>query len=304
MRQAHREVSSSIDPIDRLAPFVFLTLWSGGYSAAKIAIVYCTPLTLVAVRFCITCAVFVVITCLTRAPWPRRPQDVIAIAACGLMIQALYFSCTYLAFDTGMGAAALALLMALQPIITACIAGPLLGERVRLIQWVGLALGFIGVTLVIAQKLGEGNGTLLGLLFALFGLLSITGGTLFQKRFVPHFNLWTGGVIQSATAALFCLPLALLVEDPRIALETPFFAAMTYLVLGNSVIAVTLLNLMIRKGEASRVASLLYLVPGGAALIAWLVIGETMTLLAFMGLVVGASGVALVMRPQRQSAAV
>ena len=286
-----------VDPetlVERCAPFVFLVLWSGGYVAARLGIVDCTPVTLVAIRFTLSTALFLVIAGLIRATWPKGPQFW-WVALVGLMNQGLYFVFAYLAFGQGIGAGAMALINALQPVLTACVAGPLLGERVRSWQWIGLILGFAGVTLVIWNKLALGFGTTTGVLFGCACVLSITIGTLIQKRFCPRFDLWAGGAVQYLAAAAFSIVAALLHEVPQVHWTPSFIGVMAYLVIGNSLIAVTLMNLMIRKGEAARVTSLLYLVPGGAALMAWPILGETFTPLALAGLVTAAIGVWLAM---------
>ncbi len=284
---------------ERAAPLLFLCLWSGGYVAARIAVHFCPPITLVAVRFVITLLIFLGLALALRAPWPRRWRDVLPIAVSGLLIQGFYFTGTYLSFARGMAAGPMALLLALQPVLTACVAAPLLGERVGPRQWLGLVLGLLGVALVLGTKLAAGVGTPAAVAWASVALVAITAGTLFQKRFCPVFDLWTGGVVQFLAAAAFAVPAALLLEAPEIAWTPAFGVALAYLVLGNSVVAISLLNLMIRKGEAARVTSLLYLVPGGAALLAWLLLGETMTGLALLGLLVGAGGVALVLARRR-----
>ena len=280
--------------VERAAPFIFLFLWSGGYIAARLGIVDSTPVTLVAIRFVLAAGLFVLISSLIRARWPRGRQ-LFWITLVGLLNQGVYFICAYLAFGQGIGAGTAALINALQPVLTACVALPLLGERVRSWQWLGLVLGLSGVTLVIWNKLALGLGTPLGVAWGCATVMSVTVGTLIQKRFCPVFDLWSGGSVQYIAAALLSVTVAFLVETPHVHLTHTFIGVMTYLVLGNSVIAVSLMNLMIRKGEAARVTSLLYLVPGGAALVAWPVLGETFSPLALVGMVMAGSGVWLVM---------
>jgi drug/metabolite transporter (DMT)-like permease len=166
------------------------------------------------------------------------------------------------------------------------------------------------VTLVIWNKLALGVGTPQGIAWAFAAVSALTIGVLIQKRFCPTFDLWAGGAVQYLAAAAFSVTAALLVETPHVRLEPGFIGVMAYLVLANSMVAVTLLNLMIRKGEAARVTSLLYLVPGLAALMAWPILGETFTPLAMAGmalaalgvwLVMGASGAGLLRRPRQAS---
>jgi drug/metabolite transporter (DMT)-like permease len=280
--------------VERAAPFVFLFLWSGGYVAARLGIVDSTPVTLVAIRFVLAAFLFVLIASLLGARWPRGRQ-LFWIAVVGLLNQGVYFICAYLAFGQGIGAGTAALINALQPVLTACVALPLLGERVRPWQWLGLVLGLSGVTCVIWNKLALGFGTPLGVAWGFATVLAVTIGTLIQKRFCPVFDLWSGGAVQYLAAASLSVLVAPLAETPAVNLTPTFLGVMAYLVIGNSVIAVSLMNLMIRKGEAARVTSLLYLVPGGAALLAWPILGETFSPLALLGLVTAGTGVWLVM---------
>ncbi len=283
-------------PIERAAPALFLLFWSSGFVAAKLGLEGAAPLTFLALRFVIVTALMLAIALLLRAPWPRRPAEIGHVMVVGLVMQALYFSSAYLAFATGVTAGGLALVVGMQPVVTAVLATPLLGERVRPWQVLGLGLGVAGVGLVLGEKLAAGLGTPFGIALAVLALFSITGGTLYQKRFCPRFDLWTGGTLQFAVAALATGLAALLLEDNAVAWTPSFIAALAYLVLINSIIAIALLNLMLRRGEASRVASLFFLVPPGAALVAWLVLGETLGVMALVGMAVATLGTTLVIR--------
>lgn len=270
--------------------------WSSGFVAAKIGLDGAAPLTFLALRFVIVTVLLLGIALLLRAPWPRRPQEIGHLVVIGLVMQALYFGAAYLAFAGGVTAGGLALIVGMQPVVTVVAAGWWLGERVRLPQVVGLVLGVLGVVLVLGEKLAAGLGTPMGIAVAVLALFAITAGTLYQKRFCPRFDLWTGGTLQFAVATLATGAVALLVEDNGIAWSWPFAAALAYLVLINSIVAIALLNLMLRRGEAGRVASLFFLVPPGAALVAFLVLGETLGPVALAGMVIATIGVALVMR--------
>jgi drug/metabolite transporter (DMT)-like permease len=231
-----------------------------------------------------------------RRRWPRGRRELADLAATGLLMQALYFGATYQAFAAGIGAGALALVLALQPLVTACVAGPLLGERVTARQWLGFLLGVGGVALVLLERLLPGAGTGGGVLWGFAALAAITAGTLYQKRVGQGFDLWTGGVVQYGLATLAVGALALLLETTRVRWSPTFAVSLAYLVVMNSVVAVGLLTLMIRRGEASRVTSLFFLVPPGAALLGWLVLGERLGAVQVVGMAVAAAGVALVMR--------
>jgi drug/metabolite transporter (DMT)-like permease len=283
-------------PIERAAPALFLLFWSSGFVAAKLGLEGAAPITFLALRFCIVTVLMLAIVLATRAPWPRRPAEIGHILVVGLIMQAIYFSAAYLAFDAGVTAGGLALIVGMQPVVTAVLAAPWLGERVRPLQILGLVLGVAGIVLVLGEKLGAGLGSPFGIAVAVLALFAITTGTLYQKRFCPRFDLWTGGTLQFGIAALATSAVALAFEDNSITWTPAFAGALAYLVLINSIIAIALLNLMLRRGEAGRVASLFFLVPPGAALVAWLLLGETLGLAALFGMAVATVGVALVVR--------
>lgn len=282
--------------IERAAPALFLTFWSSGFVAAKIGLEGAEPLTFLALRFVIVTALLLTIAVLLRRPWPRRPSQIGHLLVVGVVMQAIYFGTAYLAFDSGVTAGGLALIVGMQPVVTVILATWWLGERVRLPQIAGLALGVTGVVMVLAEKLATGLGTPLGIALAGVSLLAISLGTLYQKRFCPSFDLWTGGTLQFAIAAVATSVIALLIEDNSVAWTPAFAGALAYLVLINSIVAIGLLNLMLRRGEAGRVASLFFLVPPGAALVAYLMLDETLGPLALSGMAIATVGVALVMR--------
>lgn len=282
-----------------LAPWLFLVFWSSGFVAAKVGLADAEPLTFLALRFALVTLIMAGIAMALRRPWPRLGPELLHVAVTGLLMQAVYFGCSYTAFDAGVGAGALALIVGLQPLLTACVAAPFLGERVRPVQWAGMALGIAGVVLVLADKLLLGIGTAAGIAWGFAALVAITAGTLYQKRYATGFDLWSGGAVQFSLATAIVTPAAWLSESMAIAWTPPFAWALAYLVLMNSIVAISLLTLMIRRGAASRVTSLFFLVPPGAAFVAWLVLGETLTPRQLLGMAVAVAGVALVMRPPR-----
>jgi drug/metabolite transporter (DMT)-like permease len=254
------------------------------------------PLTFLALRFALVTLIMGGIALALGARWPRPGAELGHVLMTGLLMQAVYFGCSYVAFDAGVGAGALALIVGLQPLLTAVIASPLLGERVRPLQWLGLSLGIVGVVLVLADKLLIGIGTAAGVGWGFAALVAITLGTLYQKRFATSFDLWAGGTVQFALATLVVTPVAWLTETMRVVWSPGFAWALAYLVVLNSIVAITLLTMMIRRGAASRVTSLFFLVPPGAALVAWLVLDETLAPVQLLGLAVASAGVAVVLR--------
>jgi len=275
-------------------PALFVLLWSSGFIAAKAGLSAAEPLTFLALRFALVSLLMLGVIAVTRAPFPRSWGEVGHIAVAGALMQAVYFGGAWVSMSTGVGAGTAALIVCMQPIFTAMAAGPLLGEIVGRRQWLGLGLGFLGVALVVEQKLALGLGTPAGIAFSFLALAGITAGTLYQKRFCPTMDPRTGGLVQFVTAAVLLLPLALLLEEGRVEWTLEFVAALLYVAVVLSLVSVSLLFVMIRRGEAARVTSLFFLVPPTTALMAWLALGETMSAVTVAGLLVAVVGVALV----------
>jgi drug/metabolite transporter (DMT)-like permease len=281
--------------MQRLYPLLFVFLWSTGFIGAKFGLPYAEPLSFLLTRYGLVIALMMAIALATRAPWPAQPAQWLHIAVSGVLVHAVYLGGVFIAIKHGLPAGITALVVGMQPLLTAFGAGWLLGERVTARQWIGLALGFIGVGLVVAGKFGDAP---LGpmLIPAFVALLGITAGTLYQKRFCAQFDLRTGSVIQFVPTALLTAVAVALFEDYRIEWTGEFLFALGWLVLVLSLGAISLLNLLIRSGSAVNVASLFYLTPPTTALIAWAIFGEVLTSTAAAGMVLAVSGVYLVAR--------
>jgi drug/metabolite transporter (DMT)-like permease len=277
-----------------LVPAVFVLLWSTGFIGAKLGMPHAEPLTFLALRFAVVGVLLASICLAVRAPWPRTAREYGHLAVAGLLVQAGYLGGVFSAIDLGLSAGAAALIVGLQPLATACLAGPVLGERIGRLQWLGFALGLVGVVLVLGPTANATGASLASLGFATVALASITAGTVYQKRFASGMDLRTGSLVQFAAAALLLVPIAFLTETMRVDWTGEFVFALGWLAVVLSLGAITLLNLLIRRGAASKVASLFYLTPGATALIAWVVFGETLAPSGIVGLVVAAIGVALV----------
>ncbi|MDX9707150.1 MAG: DMT family transporter [Azospira sp.] len=281
----------------KLAPFLFIFLWSTGFIGARYGLPHADPLSFLLVRYLLVIALMTALALATRAPWPNDARRWFHIGVSGVLVHALYLGGVFIAIGHGLPAGVTALVVGMQPLLTACGAGALLGEKVTARQWGGLALGFVGVFLVVSGGFG-GAGAPLGamLIPAVVALLAITAGTLYQKKFCPSFDLRTGSVIQFLpTAALTALAVALFGEF-RIDWTPPFVFALGWLVLVLSLGAISLLNLLIRSGSAVNVASLFYLTPPTTAAIAWLLFGETLAAPALAGMGLAVAGVWLARR--------
>ncbi|WP_374561784.1 DMT family transporter [Ideonella sp.] len=283
----------------RLYPLLFVALWSTGFIGAKFGLPDAEPLTFLTVRYVAVLVLMGAIAGLTRAPWPRSAAECLHIAVSGVLVHAVYLGGVFTAIGHGLPAGVTALVVGLQPVLTALGAGAWLGERVRPTQWLGLALGFAGVALVVAHKVAAsvGSAALAQMLApAVVALLGITAGTLYQKRFCPAFDLRTGSVIQFLPCLALTFVVARQTETMQVHWTGAFVFALGWLVLVLSLGAVSLLNVLIRRGSAVNVASLFYLTPPTTALIAWALFGETLTGLALVGMGVAVFGVWLARR--------
>ena len=285
--------------MQRIYPLLFVFLWSTGFIGAKYGLPYAEPLSFLFVRYLAVISLMTAIALLTRAPWPKVPMQWVHIGVSGLLVHAVYLGGVFIAIKQGLPAGITALVVGMQPLLTALGAGWLLGERVVGRQWLGLALGFVGVALVVSGKFGDTVALGPMLVPALCALLGITVGTLYQKRYCARFDLRTGSVIQFVPTALATLPVILLVDGFHVEWTAHFIFALAWLVLVLSIGAISLLNLLIRSGSAVNVASLFYLTPLSTALIAFLMFDEKLGWLAVLGMGLAVSGVYLVARPAK-----
>lgn len=284
--------------MQRLAPLLFVFLWSTGFIGAKFGLPDAEPLSFLLIRYLIVLMLMLAMAWAMRAPWPRDPRQWLHIGVSGVLVHAIYLGGVFTAIKHGLPAGITALVVGMQPLLTALSAGWLLGEQVTARQWVGLALGLIGVALVLSGKLPADVPPWPMLIPAIVALLGITVGTLYQKRFCQRFDWRTGSVIQFLPSACLTALAVLLTEDFTIRWSPEFIFALAWLVLVLSVGAITLLNLIIARGSAVNVSSLFYLTPPTTALIAWGAFGETLNAAAIAGMALAVGGVWLVAKPQ------
>jgi drug/metabolite transporter (DMT)-like permease len=254
-------------------------------------------MTFLTMRFAGVLVFMVPIVLIWRAPWPNRSQ-IIHIAIAGLLLQAGYLGGVWAAVKEGMSAGLSALIVGLQPVLTAWLAA-WLAERVSPKQWLGLFLGLVGVGLVVWAKLSLIGLSVASLIYIVFALLSITAGTIYQKKYCAQFDLRTGSVIQFAASTLACMPLMFLFETRQIEWVPELISALLWSILALSIGAISLLFVMIRNGEATRVTSLMYLTPPTTALMAWVLFGEPITWMIVLGIAITMMAVLLVNRTQQ-----
>jgi drug/metabolite transporter (DMT)-like permease len=276
-------------------PFVFVLIWSTGFIVAKYAAPHSPPLTFLLYRFAAAVAVLLPLVWLTSAPWPATAREWRDTIVVGLLLQATYLGGVWIAIALGMPAGVSALLVGTQPLATALFAFTV-GERPTQRQWIGLLIGLAGVVLVLSDRLTLAGVGPLALGVNLLALAGITAGTLYQKKHGGAVDLRTGSVIQFAASFLILLPLALWFEDTTVDFTVEFWLALAWSVIALSLVAISLLLAMIRRGRATEVASLMYLTPPTTAVMAWLLFGEMLGVMAWAGVLVTISGVALALR--------
>jgi drug/metabolite transporter (DMT)-like permease len=281
-----------------LIPPLFVLLWSTGWISAKYAALNADPLWFLTVRFALAFAVITLFAAVVRAPWPRGRVAWGHALVSGVLIHGLYLGGVWWAVKHGLSVGLSGLLAALQPLLTALLGPALLGERVSARQWLGVGLGFAGVVLVLSPKLGltGGETAWLALGVNVVGMLAVTAGSFYQKRFVATADLRTVTAAQYLGALLVVAPLALATENLRFDHTVETYATLAWSVLVLSVVTVSLMLWMINRGEVTRVSALIYLVPSTVALMAWALFGETLNVMQISGMALTAAGVWLAMR--------
>ena len=296
----------------RAMPWVFVLIWSTGFIVARFAMPHAPPLKFLSLRYAGSIACFAVWVALARPRWPRDAAQFGHLAVVGVLVHAGYLGGVWAAVKSGAGAGTVALLVGLQPLLTALwltgrgaaaggdgAAGAAPGVTPR--QWTGLALGLAGLLLVVWRKLGGGELTAWNFGLAMFALLAITTGTLYQKRHVAPCDVRTANLVQIVAALAVTLPFAWLEREP-VAFHPQLVGALAWSVQALTLGGSSLLYLLIQRGAATEVASLMYLVPPCTATMAWLLFGEVFTLPMLGGLLLTAAGVWLVTSRPRDAA--
>ena len=289
------------DLLVRAMPAVFVLIWSTGFIVARYGMPHAPPMKFLAMRYLLSAACFLVWAFVARAIWPRGGVQIAHLAVTGVFMHAGYLGGVWGAVKLGMGAGLAALLVGLQPVLTA-IWVSMRGGTVAARQWAGLGLGLAGLLLVVWQKLGFGEVHAINVALALFALVSITAGTLYQKRFVAPCDVRTANLVQLVAAFVVTAPLAWMETeamrwtgaDGSVNLELA--GSMAWSVLGLTLGGSSLLYLLIQRGAATTVTSLMYLVPPSTALMAWVLFGEPITVVIVAGVALTAAGVSLVVR--------
>jgi drug/metabolite transporter (DMT)-like permease len=278
----------------RAAPAIFVVLWSTGFIGTKYVLHNAEPLTYLAVRMALVVALMAVIVAVARPPWPGRPGIAHSVVA-GLLVHGFYLGGTAVAIAHSIPAGLSALIPGLQPILTSTLANRWLGERVTPLQWTGLLLGLGGVVLILHDRPMSGDAGW-GWLASAVSLVSITLGTLYQKRYCGQIDWRTGNLIQFMAVWVLFAACAWLLEDHVVHWTAEFVLSVVWLAVVLSIGSIGLLYWLIRRSAASSVASLFYLVPVVTAVMAYMLFDERLDTVAISGMVACAAAVFLVNR--------
>lgn len=275
-----------------LLPLLFIVMWSSGYIVGKVALPFVGPYTLIFIRFASAALVLLAVALLTKAPWPKTRAQFGHIVVVGLLIQALQFAGLYMGLDLGVSAAVAALIVGTMPVFTALGATRFLNEKVSRIEWLGLIGGLFGVALVVYEQLGASvTASLTGYLCVVLALIGITTGSLYQKKYCSSMDLRTGGFIQLATASFVMFFFAEHFENMAVQWTPTMIFASGWLSLVNSIGAISILYVLMRKGEASKVAGLFHLIPAVTALMGFAFLGESFSAINAVGFAITALAV-------------
>ena len=283
---------------DSLLAWYFVVIWGSGFIATKIGIQYAAPFTFLTLRFAFGVACLIPMVLWLKPAWPQAPREWFHIVVAGLFMHAIHLSGSHYAQYLGMSAGIAAVILALQPLVTALTAR-WFGERVTRLQWIGIALGFAGVALIVWHKIDIRAVTAGSLIAVLIGLASLTAGTLYQRKFCPTVDLRSGALIQFGVSLVVLLPLSFAFEGAKVQWSWPLLGAIFFLVIFASILAVNALHTLMRHNEATRVTSMLYLPPIFAVTMEYLVFGVVPTAISFVGIAITSVGVALAMHRAR-----
>lgn len=280
--------------VDGLLAWYFVAIWGSGFLATKIGLHYAAPFTFLTLRYAFGLICLVPVLLWMRPAWPRSPREIFHILVAGLLMHAVQLGGSHYAQYLGLSAGVTALTMAAQPLLTAAIAWRWMGERLTRGQWAGVLVGLAGVALVIWHKIDVHVLTAGGLAAVAVGLTGVTAGTLYQRAFCRRVNLWSGAFLQFAISLAVLAPLALTFEGARIDWSWQLVASVAFLVIFASILAVNALHTLMRRGQATRVTSLMYLTPIIAVVLEFLMFGERPSALTLAGIAITCLGVALV----------
>ena len=279
----------------RLLPFIFVVLWASAFVSSKIIVADATPFAALSWRYAIVTAGFLLVAAIWRENLRAAPGDIGTAGVIGVLFHGISIGSVFFAVSVGLPAGIAALINSIHPILTNALAGPLLGERVSLRQWIGIVLGFGGVVIVLGLDIGADLPTL-GVAAAAAGLFALSAATLWQKKRANRLSLTVTNFYQAAAGGLFHLAVMALIETPTITVTLPFVMSLGWQIVAISFGAFTILLILLKSGSASQTSALFFLVPPVSILMAWVLLGETLSAIDLLGLAIATVGVYLATR--------
>jgi drug/metabolite transporter (DMT)-like permease len=285
--------------IDLLLKIAFIFLWASAFVAAKLGLSDAGPFSMLAIRFVIVSFIFASIVILFRASWPKRNQ-ILHIGLVGILLHGFYLGGVFFSITKGTAAGTSSLIVSLHPVLTCILATLIIKEEIKVDKWIGIVLGFIGVLIVVWPRLG-GELPLIGFVSCIIALIAISFGTIIQKKYLENMDILGGNTVQAVFAAIFFSILLIFFEPFKFNPSKELIISMTWLILLVSLGAISILMLLIRRGEMSSTASLFFLAPPVSAILGYLVFKEELNASGIVGFIVACTGVWLVNRkPNKQ----
>ena len=289
--------------LEKFAPALFVFLWSTGFIGAKYIVPYAQPFTFLTIRYVIACVILLAIAAIIKQPLRLSRDHLKASIGVGLLLHVIYIGGVFYAVSLGVSAGISAVIVIIQPVLVSVLAVPLLGERLRWAQIIGLILGVVGIALLLLPKVFQGDYSVttsgIGIFICVVALLGTSAGYLMQKKLGTDIPFLTGTGAQYAVSAVVFLVLSLSTEDQIINWTPEFLFGLAWIVLMLSIGSIVLLYGMLRTGSASKVSSLYYLVPPVAAIQAFFLFQEIIPPVGIIGMVLAGLGVVLVMRQSK-----
>ena len=280
--------------IDLLLKVAFIFLWASAFVAAKLGLSDAGPFSMLAIRFVIVSFIFATIVFLFRAKWPKK-NEILYIGLVGILLHGFYLGGVFFSITKGTAAGISSLIVSLHPVLTCILATLIIKEDIKVDKWIGIFLGFIGVLIVVWPRLG-GELPLIGFVSCIIALVAISFGTIIQKKYLENMDILGGNTIQAVFAAIFFSILLIFFEPFKFNLSKELIISMTWLILLVSLGAISILMLLIRRGEMSSTASLFFLAPPVSAILGYLVFKEELNVSGIIGFIVACTGVWLVNR--------
>ena len=279
---------------ESLLAWYFVTVWGSGFIATKIGLQHAAPFTFLSLRFAFGLLCLIPLVLIVKPRWPSGRGEIGHIVVAGLLMHAVHLGGSHYTQYLGLSAGITAVLLSIQPLLTAVIAGRWLGERLSARQWLGIAIGLAGVTLIVWHKIDVREATAGALIAVTVSLVGVTAGTLYQRVFCPAVDLRTASFIQFAGTLMVLAPLAWLIEGATVRWSWTLAGAIVFLVIGASILGVNAFHTLMRRGQATKVTSLIYLTPIFAVALELVMFGVVPTLISLAGIIITCFGVAMV----------